>query len=268
MKTIRCILAACAMASIVLLAACQRHHDEDLSQFGQPSLRLVGHWADAVGDNLFYGPIDGISHKGNFFMVEPDGRTAKHQYQVVNDDPSSQTVQVNLLFAGGDSRTETDVIAADGAKLTVGTLINDHYISETLGRVDNATAAPKSYYMAGVSAEPTPLSPPPAAARAFTRAPNTAAALASAVSHQRAVNRVAAYLIWLYATALVILLLVPMMYLSDLGWPAVLIHWAVAIVGMLACLFLLHAPISAGIFGIAVGMAMLMRAVFPRSSFS
>lgn len=31
---------------------CHRHRDDNLSQLGPPLHRLVGHWADGVGDEL------------------------------------------------------------------------------------------------------------------------------------------------------------------------------------------------------------------------
>lgn len=137
---------ALLLGCCLVLLGCHRHRDDDLSQLGPPSHRLVGHWADDAGDELYYGPLDATSGTGDYFMIHPDGRRFHHHYQLLNEELSSQTAVVNLLFADGDSRPEADVISADGNVLTAGTSISGHYATEELKRVDNATVPPKAYY--------------------------------------------------------------------------------------------------------------------------
>lgn len=157
------------------------------------------------------------------------------------------------------------MISADGQKLTVGTLIADDYSTKTLQRVDGTTVPPKSCYMAGVS--DTPTRPEVAEATAPHWTPPARTLLERKMDRERAVTRYASYLIWLHATAPGMLLLIALMYQSSLGWPTILIQWAVAMIGGVACVFLLHALIGAGILEITVGLTMLMRALFPKSSF-
>jgi hypothetical protein len=198
-------------------------------------------------------------------MVHPDGRSFHHHYQLLNEDPSSQTAVVNLLFTNGDSRSEADVISEDGRTLTIGTSITGHYSTEKLQRVDNATVPPKSYYMAGVNG--TPVRPELATPVRPSWNPSAKASPDRMVARQRGAGRIVSYIIGLPLTAISILLVVALMYHSDLSWPRILAHWTIAAIGGLAGLFLLHAPIGAGILELSVGLTMLPQALFPKSSF-
>ncbi|HEY8682587.1 MAG TPA: hypothetical protein VIM06_05405 [Rhodanobacter sp.] len=259
---------ALAWAACMLLFACQSHQDNDLSQLGSPSQRLLGHWGDASGDNLYYGPRDAVSGIGSFIMSHPDSRLFKHHYKVINEDPATQTINVNLLFVDGDSRTETDVVAANGAKLTTGTLLNDHYISGTLDRVDDATA-PETYADADGSIHVYDVTSAPVPVPAVRQKTQLLSSQPGAVVfvRQQAVVRVFSYILWLHATAAAILLVLSLMYFRTLGLPTILAHWAVALSGGLVCVFLLHSMIGAGIFEILVSLVLLTKALFPKSSF-
>lgn len=255
---------ALAWAVCIFLLACQSHQNTDLSQLGPPSQRLLGHWGDTSGDSMYYGARDTISGIGSFIMTHPGGRYTPQHYQVTSEDPVTQTVDVNLLFADGNSRTETDVIAADGRKLTSGTLIDDHYIPETLDRVDDTTA-PETYAAANGETEIYHL-----ASSAVTTPPVqplTSRPQAPLFARQQAANHVHSYILWLHLTAFAILLVVSLMYFSTLGIVMILVHWVIALVGGLTCLFLLHSPIGAGMFEILVGLVLLLRAAFPKPTF-
>lgn len=268
------VLLACCIA----LPACQRDHDADLAQLGPPSHRLIGHWKNHAGDESYFGPLNATSGKGDFFMVHPDGQTFHQHYALLNEEVDTQTAVVDLLFADGESRSESDVISADGSTLTTGTLLGNDYITGDFRRVDYGTVPPKSYYMAGVSAtsnQPpsdkhlTPTWNPPEKAivsQAIERQQRLMLDGAVARNHARAST--ASYVFWLDAMALAILLVVSLMFYDNLGWLAILTHWALAIVGGVVCIFVFHAVVTAGILENAIALAMLGRALFPRSSLS
>lgn len=267
------VRSATLLASCLALLACHRHHEVDLSQLGPPSQRLTGHWADSVGDQYYFGPLDAASGEGEFTMVHPDGggQRLRQHYALINEEVDTQTAVVNLLFARGGSRSESFAISADGNSLTSGTLLDDHYVTVQYHRVDNAIVPPKSYGLDMLGATDTPAQSPssePLTPKWESLRPPEKLSLNGAVERQHAVAQATSYVVWLHVTALALLLVASLMFQGNLGWVTTAIHWAVAVVGGVICIFLFHAVIAAGILENAVALAMLARGLFPKNSLS
>lgn len=267
------VRSAILLTSCLALLACHRHHDIDLGQLGPPSQRLTGHWADSVGDQFYFGPLDAASGEGEFTMVRPDGggQRLRQHYALINEEVDTQTAVVNLLFARGDSRSESFAISADGNTLTSGTLLDDHYVTVQYHRVDNAIVPPKSYGIDMLGNTDTQVQSPsnePPAPRWNSPRPTEKLSLNGAIERQHAAARATSYVLWLHVTALALLLVASLMFQSNLGWVTTAIHWTVAVAGGAICIFLFHAVIAAGILENAVALAMLARGLFPKNSLS
>jgi len=102
--------------------------------------QLVGHWSTAGDDNLYFGSADANSRIGSFVMVHPDGKAFTHRYKIESADVGERTLKINLLFATGDSREETLVVAKDGSTIDKSTTITGIEVTSQLSRVDDSTA--------------------------------------------------------------------------------------------------------------------------------
>jgi hypothetical protein len=110
---------ALALLACAALAACHKHND--LSSYGSPAKRLAGHWITTEGDSQYYGPADATSGIGSLIAPDLEGKPLEQHYQVLNEDPSTQTLKIKVLFAGGSDREETFTLAPDGQSLTIST---------------------------------------------------------------------------------------------------------------------------------------------------
>jgi hypothetical protein len=131
----------CGALLAASLGACARQAEApgDLSALGPPSARLVGHWATPTNDELYFGAVDPTYRTGSYVLVHPDKKVFRHTYRVDAEDPSDQHVAVTLLFADGERRDETYVIAADGRSMTSSTVVTGVPTETRLSRVDDAT---------------------------------------------------------------------------------------------------------------------------------
>jgi hypothetical protein len=129
---------ALLLPAVLALPACGRRKP-DLSSLGAPSARLVGHWADGVGDESFFSSRDGEGI-GQFTMIHPDGRTFRHRYQIVRESAREQTTRVRLLFADGDSAEATFAVSADGRTLTETRVITGIETTTSSNRTDDRQA--------------------------------------------------------------------------------------------------------------------------------
>ena len=127
-----------AVITCALLAACSKGHPSN----GTSALdkQLVGHWANASDDHLYFGPIDPGSKTGSFIMVHPDGKVFTHRYELASEDAGARKLEANLLFASGDSRETTYVISPDGKTLDSTTVITGIETKSQMSRVDDATS--------------------------------------------------------------------------------------------------------------------------------
>src|SRR5437016_975876 len=101
----------------LLLIGCA---SRDLSS---PARRLVGHWTDRSGDQLYLGPIPHGQSVGTYTLIQPDGNTAKHRYSIISENPHGTQVMVNFLFNEGSSRADTYNIASRGDSAMVETTV-------------------------------------------------------------------------------------------------------------------------------------------------
>src|SRR5690242_20043122 len=273
-----------ALAACACLSAC--HRQPDLSRLGSPSQRLVGHWVTNSGDHEYYGPVD-ASGTGSFILVH-DGKPVEQHYRVLEEDPATQRVRVSLLDAGGAATERTNVISEDGESATA-TLAGDK-VSLAFVRMDDAVAPKRpravepepSATIAGRYARTATASPAPGFPanmpdgqyhRVLVRydglkpvykwEPLTArdkTPIGVMFSPSRAVAQHQSYLIWLHATAAAILLISTLLFASELGATALLTGWAVALAIAGIGVFLLHAPLLAGVLEIITGGVLVFRA--------
>jgi len=100
----------------------------------------VGHWATPSDDHLYFGATDPGTRIGSYILVHPDGKAFTHRYHLESESPGDRTLAVNMLFAIGDSRETTFVIAADGNSMESTTTITGIETRSTQTRVDDKTA--------------------------------------------------------------------------------------------------------------------------------
>lgn len=133
-------LASCLLAlSLATLSACAGPK-ADLSALGDPTPRLVGHWATDAGDQLYYGPLDAAANTGTYTLIQSRGRRFDHAYSVQSRDPSKQAIQATYLFANGDRASIAFELSADGKTLTSTQEITGMRITTDATRVDDRTA--------------------------------------------------------------------------------------------------------------------------------
>ena len=285
------VLAACAWIS-----ACQR--GPDLSRLGSPARRLVGHWATSDGNQEYFGPVD-ESGAGSFISVHADDQPLRQRYSVVDENPRNQIVRITLLDdkgVAGEPRTIT--IAEDGESASV---MQDQ-ASMALARMDDAATPEQSRYAlpppaataptrgmrfanASDRAPARPPSGPPANAPdgqyryvligydgmtplyAWKRVSDVASRHIDdkAAVYSRGLARRHNYAIWLHAAAFAIFLVTTLLFakLIDERW--LWSSWIVAVLFGVLGVFVLHAPIVAGLVEIAIGLVLAVRGLFPKS---
>ncbi|OPX18010.1 hypothetical protein BXT86_03455 [candidate division WOR-3 bacterium 4484_100] len=112
----------------------------DLSK---PSSRLVGHWRNDAGDNLYYDMVNPETQVGSFYIVRPDSSVAKHRYKILSEIPKGERIIVLILFNDGTRRKEIYYINRDGLSMKTETRISDIFISGECKYIDNKTAPEK-----------------------------------------------------------------------------------------------------------------------------
>lgn len=285
---------ACWMRLVAALVACACfsacHRQPDLSRLGSPSQRLVGHWVTNDGDHEYYGPLD-ASGTGSFILMHGGGQPIPQHYRVLDEDPRTQTVHVDVLGDHDSTTEQRSVISEDGESAT--TMLGD--VKLAFARMDDRIAPE-----AARTAEPEPAATaaiaharPARAASAFGLPANlpdgeyhrvlvrydgmkpvykweplTArdkTPIGAMFSPSRAVAQHQSYLIWLHATAAAILLITTLLFAGELGARALLTGWAVALAIGGIGVFLLHAPLLAGVLEIVAGGVLVFRAMFQKS---
>jgi hypothetical protein len=73
------------------------------------------------------------------------------------------------------------------------------------------------------------------------------------------------YVVWLHTVAFAILLVTTLLYRKNIDEKVLLGGWGAAIVIGLLGVFVLNAPIVAGLVEIAIGFFLLVRGLFPKS---
>lgn len=277
-----------ALIACALLAAC--HKQPDLSRLGSPSQRLVGHWVTNSGDHEYYGPVD-AGGVGSFILVHSDDHPVQQQYRVLDEDPVTQTVHVNLLGAGGSATDQTSVISEDGDSAT--TVLGDAKLA--FARLDDRIA-PKVQR----TLDPEPAATTVIAHASPARAPSAFGLPANLpdgeyhrvlvgydglkpvykwkpllprdktpigvmFSPSHAVARHQSYKIWLHATAAAMLLVTTLLFASELGAAALLTGWAVALAIAGIGIFLLDWPLIAGVLEIVTALVLVFKAMFQKS---
>ena len=291
MKSWRQFIAA--LVACAWLVACQRQ--PDLSRLGPPSQRLVGHWVSNSGDHEYFGPAD-ASGTGSFILVRDGGPPVQQRYRIRDADPRTQTVRVELLGADGGVTERSSMISEDGESATVTT--SGDKTALAFVRMDDAmapkpsraaapapaTSAARAHVgRARASSAPGPFGMPANLPngeyhRALVRydglkpvyewvplTPRDKTPLGATFSPSRAVAQHQSYLLWLHATAFALLLITTLLFAGELGAATLLIFWTIAAAIGAIGVFVLHAPLIAGIAEIATGLVLLLRAMFPKS---
>jgi hypothetical protein len=111
--------------------------DRDMST---PSARLVGHWESEAGDAVYYGVIDPSTGRGTYWLVQPDGGRAKHEYMILSETPNGDDVTIQLHLRGGSRRTERCRVQRNGVYLDCDKAIVGIQIESSLEYVDEATS--------------------------------------------------------------------------------------------------------------------------------
>jgi hypothetical protein len=281
-----------ALAACACFSAC--HRQPDLSRLGPPSQRLVGHWMTNSGDHEYYGPVD-ASGLGSFILVHADGKPVEQQYRVLEEDPGTQMVRVSLLSAGGAATEQTNVISEDGESATATATILGDKVTLAFARMDDAVAPKRpravepepsatiaGKYIRTRTASPVPGFPADMPDGQYHRVlvrydgmkpvykwePLTArdkTPIGVMFSPSRAVAQRQSYLIWLHATAAGILLIISLLFASELGATTLLTGWAVALAIGGIGVFLLDVPLLAGVLEILTGGVLVFKAMFQKS---
>lgn len=277
-----------ALVACACFSAC--HRQPDLSRLGSPSQRLVGHWVTNDGDHEYYGPLD-ASGTGSFILVHGGGQPIRQHYRVLDEDPRTQTVHVDVLGDHDSTTEQRSVISEDGESAT--TMLGD--VKLAFARMDDRIA-PKPAH----AAEPEPAATaaiaharPARAAPAFGLPANlpdgeyhralvrydglkpvyqwvplTArdkTPIGASFSPSRAVAQHQSYKLWLHATAAAMLLITSLLFASELGAAMLLAGWAVALAIAGIGIFLLDWPLVAGILEIFTALVLAFKAMFQKS---
>ena len=277
-----------ALIACAPLAAC--HKQPDLSNLGSPSQRLVGHWVTNNGDHEYYGPVD-ASGTGSLILVHGEAHPTQQHYRVLDEDPRTQAVHINVLGADGNATEQRSVISDDGESAT--TMLGD--VKLAFARLDDRIA-PEALH----APDPKPAATvavaharPARASSAFglpanlpdgeyhrvlvgydglrpvykweplTARDKTPIGVMFSPSH--AVAKHQSYKIWLHATAAAMLLITTLLFASELGAAALLIGWAVALAIAGIGIFLLDWPLIAGILEIFTALVLVFKAMFQKS---
>lgn len=108
-----------------------------------PTKRLIGHWSTASNDNLYFSPVK-AGGRGRYILLQGrSGRSYEHNYRIIAEDSDRNSLEVELLFADGDSRPETYVFSEDGKTMTSSTVLSDTPLSSELQFVDSKTQPDK-----------------------------------------------------------------------------------------------------------------------------
>lgn len=287
---------AVVLAACVWLAACQRA--PDLSRLGSPAQRLIGHWATSDGNEEYFGPVD-VSGAGVFVSVLAGGQPSRQGYRVLNEDPRHQALRMALLDdkgVAGEARTVT--ISEDGESAAV----TQGQASLALARMDGATTPEQSRYVVPSSTAGTParnahpadprerppakpsFGPPgnapdgqyqyvligydgmtPLYAWKRVTGVNGQHIDENAMNYSQGLARHHNYVTWLHTVAFAILLVTTLLFRKDIGGRIVLAGWGAAIVIGVLGVFVVNAPIIAGILEIVIGFVLLVRGLFPKS---
>jgi hypothetical protein len=282
------------------VAACQR--TPDLGKLGSPAHRLIGHWATSDGNEEFFGPVDATG-SGPFTAMKSGGQPAQQRYRVVDEDPHAQVVHIAMLDdKGADGDSRTIAIAADGESATV--TQGNASRALALARMDDAPTPGQSRYVVpappAASVSPRyarhddtrddnpPVSPsfgPPSNAPdgmyryaligydgmtplyAWKRVSDVSGQHIdeNAVAYSRGMARRHNYVMWLHTVAFAILLVTTLLFRKSIDEKVLLGGWGAAIVIGLLGVFVLNAPIVAGLVEIVIGFFLLVRGLFPKS---
>lgn len=277
-----------ALVACACFSAC--HKQPDLSDLGAPSQRLVGHWVSNNGDHEYYGPVDATG-TGSFILVHGDAHPIRQHYRLLDEDPRTQTVHVNLLGADGSATGQSSVISQDGdsARTILGGVelafarMDDRIAPEASHAPDPEPAATIAIAHAGParasSAFGLPANLPDGEYhRVLVRydglkpvykwEPLTArdkTPIGVRFSPSHAVVQHQSYKIWLHATAAAMLLITTLLFASELGAAALLTGWAVALAIAGIGIFLLEWPLVAGILEILTALVLVFKAMFQKS---
>jgi hypothetical protein len=115
----------------VLLAGCGGGRD-----LSSPARRLVGHWTDRAGDQVYFGLIPDGKSTGPYTLVQPDGNTAHHRYSIVSENPRATQVVVHFLFNEGSSRTDIYHVSARGDSAAEEVTLFGYTVTSVLWYVD------------------------------------------------------------------------------------------------------------------------------------
>ena len=124
----RTALLVAAVSALALVSCAER-------TLTTPADRLVGHWATAMEDHLYFSKADSEG-MGRYTLVQFDGNTARHNYKIVSQIPDGDRVIVLLLFSDGDQRTDEFHVSQDGSTAQSTTVIFGAEITSELRYVD------------------------------------------------------------------------------------------------------------------------------------
>lgn len=289
------VLVAC-----IGVAACQR--TPDLSKLGSPAHRLVGHWATSDGNEEFFGPVDSMG-SGTFTAMKSGDKSSQQRYRVVDEEPRNQVVHIAMVDDKGvDGDPRTIAISPDGesAMVTQG----NSSLALALARMDDAATPGQSRYVlpppsasvapsryaryAGTRGDDPPVNPafgPPANAPdgmyryvligydgmtplyAWKRVSDVSGRHLDdkAVAYSRGMSRRHDYTVWLHSVAFAILLVTTLLFRKNIDEKVLLGGWGAAVVIGLVGVFVLDAPIIAGLVEVLIGFFLLVRGLFPKS---
>lgn len=281
----------------VCVVAC--HRGTDQAGLGPPGQRLVGHWATSDGNQEYFGPVDAAG-TGSFVSVRADGEQTRESYNVIDENPREQSLHIALLDdkgVAGEPRTIT--LAEDGESASV---MQDQ-ATLALVRMDAAATPEQSRYAlppasaATVSARNTrfastgerpPAKPsfgPPAGAPdgqyryvligyngmtplyAWKRVGDVGNRRVDekAALYSRGMTRRHNYAIWLHAVAFAILLITTLLFGKLIDGRLLWTGWIAAVFFGVVGIFVVDAPIVAGLLEIAIGFLLAVRGLFPKS---
>jgi hypothetical protein len=105
--------------------------------YSSPTGRLIGKWKaegiNASGECQYYGPVDKVTHEGDFVRYRVGKRDRKtkttawdefkFRYKVLNENVAEHRVTVTLTFTDGRSRNESYYIEPNGLSMVSHTVI-------------------------------------------------------------------------------------------------------------------------------------------------
>lgn len=129
--------ASLLLSAVAIVVNGQQADPSKERDYSSPTSRLIGKWKaegiNASGECQYYGPVDKVTHEGDFIRYRVGKRNRKSKtaawdefkfrYKVLDENVAEHRVTVTLTFTDGKSRNESYYIEPNGLSMVSRTVI-------------------------------------------------------------------------------------------------------------------------------------------------